>query len=165
MLSIYAPIVRDTAISFEVAVPSEAEFGERVRTTTQELPWLVAETSEAGVVGYAYASRHADRAAYRWSVDVSLYVAASARGQGVGAALYSALIDAVRSLGYVSAYAGIALPNDASVAVHEKLGFVCIGRFPNVGYKHGAWHEVGWWYLALRERPTSPPEPSIWRSD
>lgn len=161
MSAIYAPIVEQTPISFELIPPTAAEFAQRIRDTTRELPWIAAETGE-GVVGYAYASRHHVRAAYRWSVHTSVYVAEEWRGRGVGAALYSVLIDELRMMGYVSAYAGIALPNAGSVALHEKLGFVASGRFPAAGFKQGSWHDVGWWHLALREPPPAPPEPTRW---
>ena len=162
MVEIYAPIVERSAISFELIPPTVVEFEQRVRLTTRELPWFVAEDLGA-VVGYAYATRHADRAAYRWSVDTSIYVADGWHGRGVGGALYGALIAELRALGYVSAYAGITLPNDASVALHKKVGFVSIGRFVNAGFKHGVWHDVSLWYLALREPPASPAEPLRWR--
>jgi L-amino acid N-acyltransferase YncA len=161
MLAIYAPIVERTAISFELIPPTVAEFEQRVRATTRDLPWFVAE-GLGEVVGYAYASRHADRAAYRWSVDTTIYVADRWRGRRVGTALYGVLVAELRALGYVSAYAGITWPNDASVALHKKVGFVSIGRFVNAGFKHGAWHDVSLWYLALREPPGSPAEPLQW---
>jgi len=163
MRAIYAPIVEETVISFEAVAPTVAEFGERIRATTERFPWLVAEAAHE-VIGYAYAGAHSDRAAYRWAVNVSLYIAEQWRGRGVGSALYGALFDELRVLGFVSAYAGITLPNSASVGVHEKLGFARIGRFPNAGFKHGAWRDVGWWHLALQAPPDAPAEPMGWRS-
>jgi len=159
MQAIYAPVVEETVISFELVAPTVVEFGERIRAVTTHFPWLAA-VGDGAVIGYAYASRHADRAAYRWSVDVSVYIATDWRGRGVGTALYRALFEELRSLGYVSAYAGITLPNPASVSVHEKLGFGHIGRFPNAGFKHGSWHDVGWWHLALQPPPADPAEPA-----
>jgi len=161
MSAIYAPIVEHTAISFELIPPTAEEFAERIRGTTRELPWLAAETDE-GVVGYVYAKRHRNRAAYRWSVETSVYVTEQWRGRGVGVALYRVFIDELRTMGYVSVYAGIALPNAGSVSLHEKVGFIAIGRFPNVGFKQGSWHDVGWWHLALREPPSAPREPTRW---
>ena len=158
---IYAPIVEHTVISFELVAPTVAEITDRIRTVTSSLPWLVAER-DGKVVGYAYAARHAERAAYRWSVDVSIYLAESARGQGIGTRLYTALFDELRRLGYVSAYAGITLPNAASIGLHESLGFVTVGAFPNAGFKFDAWHTVGWMYLALQAAPPAPREPSAW---
>ena len=162
MQAIYAPVVEDTVISFEATPPTVDEFASRIQVTTERFPWLAAEV-DGEVVGYAYAGRHQERAAYRWSVDVSLYVAAGWRGRGAGTVLYGVLFDELRALGYVSAYAGITLPNDASVAVHQKLGFVPVARFPDVGFKHGSWHDVGWWHLALQVPPAAPAEPVPWR--
>jgi phosphinothricin acetyltransferase len=160
---IYAPIVERTAISFELVAPTVPEVADRIRAVTRSLPWLVAE--EAGVVvGYAYAGPHSERGAYRWSVDVSIYLAEEARGRGIGTALYGSLFDELRSLGYVSAYAGVTLPNAASVGLHESIGFAAIGTFPNAGFKFDAWHTVGWWYLALQPAPRAPREPSAWRA-
>lgn len=163
MLAIYAPIVEATAISFELTPPTIAQFAERIRTTIRDLPWLVAD-DQGSVLGYAYANHHRVRGAYRWSVDTSVYVDPRSWRRGVATELYRVLLDELTVLGYVSAYAGIALPNDASVALHEKLGFMPIGRFPNVGFKNGAWHDVGWWHRPLRPSPASPPEPRRWGS-
>lgn len=164
ILSIYAPLVRDTIVSFETEVPDLAEMQRRIVATTSSLPWLVA--AEGGdVVGYAYAGRHRERSAYRWSVEVSAYVAASRRGRGVGRLLYEPLLDTLRELGYVSAFAGIALPNPASVRLHKALGFRRVGTFEKVGYKHGAWRDVEWWRLALREPPSEPRDPLRWLPD
>ena len=156
--AIYAPIVADTSISFEYEPPSVDEMALRIQRTLERLPWLVAE--EAGeVVGYAYASQHAERAAYAWSVDTSVYVAAGWHGKRVGRTLYDELFSALISLGYVSAYAGITLPNVASIALHEASGYVPIGVFPAVGYKFRQWHDVGWWHRVLRAQPDEPEPP------
>jgi L-amino acid N-acyltransferase YncA len=157
---IYAPMVRDTAVSFEQSPPDAAEFTRRM-SARPRLPWLVAESS-AGVVGYAYAVRHRERAAYRWAVDGSVYVEPSHHGRGVGRMLYERLIDEVRALGYVNLFAGIALPNDASVALHEAVGFRPVGVYRNVGFKHGSWRDVGWWQRTLANAPPSPSEPIEW---
>jgi L-amino acid N-acyltransferase YncA len=158
ILAIYAPIVRETIISFEVEPPMVNEMRGRVEATLTVLPWLVAE-SEAGIDGYAYASRHRERAAYQWSVDVSAYVAEAARRRGVARSLYTPLLGILGDLGYYSAFAGIALPNPASVALHESLGFHQIGIYRKVGYKLGAWHDVGWWQRELREYGANPTPP------
>jgi L-amino acid N-acyltransferase YncA len=155
--AIYAPVVQSSAISFELEAPSVAEMGQRISSTLAVLPWLV-HLDEAGAVnGYVYASRHRDRAAYQWSVDVSAYVRADARGQGVGKHLYAALFNILKALGYCQAFAGIALPNAASVALHERLGFLPLGVYRQVGFKMGAWHDVGWWQLELQRPPTPQP--------
>lgn len=158
MLAIYAPIVRNTAISFELEPPTIAEFKSRVTEYLNVAPWVVCE-SENIIVGYSYAGRHRARAAYQWSVDVSVYVAANQHRRGVGRALYTSLIECLRLQGFYNAYAGITLPNPASVALHESLGFQPVGVYRDVGYKLGQWHSVGWWALALRNE--SPPPPLI----
>ncbi len=158
ILAIYAPIVRETTISFELEPPTVAEMRRRIETTLARLPWLVCESGR-GVEGYAYASKHRERAAYQWSVDVSVYVAEGMRGKGLGRRLYTSLLRMLQDLGYYSALAGIALPNPASVTLHEAMGFRPIGVYRKIGYKLGAWHDVGWWQRQLREyeaEPTSP---------
>ena len=161
---IYATWVRDGYATFETAPPDAAEF-ERRMLSTPRLPWLVAEL-DARVRGFAYAARHRERAAYRWSADVSVYLAAEACGRGVGRALYAELLPAVASLGYVSVFAGIALPNQASVRLHESLGFGPVGVYRDVGFKLGAWRDVGWWQRRLEDPPPAdPPEPQEWEPD
>lgn len=157
--SIYAPIVLNTAISFEAAVPSVAEIRERIAITLQTYPYLVA-VQEGQVVGYAYASQHRARAAYRWAVDVTVYVAEGQRRSGVGRQLYDVLLPALKRLGYRSAYAGIALPNEGSVGLHERLGFQHIGTFPQVGFKLEAWHDVGYWRFDLGGDGLRPEDPA-----
>ena len=155
---IYAPIVRDTAISFELAVPGVEDMRTRIVSTSAQLPWLVAVDDSGAVVGYVYAGRHRERPAYRWSVDVTAYVRADSRGRGVGKALYGRLFEWLTTAGYCQVFAGIALPNAASVALHEAVGFEPIGVYRNVGFKHGAWHDVGWWQKTL-QLPELPQEP------
>jgi phosphinothricin acetyltransferase len=120
----------------------------------------VAESGES-VFGYAYGSAHRARAAYRWSVDTSVYVASAWQRQGVGRALYATLMERLAALGYVNAFAGITVPNPASVALHESVGFTPVGVFRSVGYKLGAWRDVGWWALQLTEPPPEPDEPRL----
>ena len=156
--AIYTPIVRETAISFETDPPTAAIMADRIETTLRRHPWLVAETS-GEVVGYVYASEHRQRAAYRWSVDVTAYVSQDARGQGLGRRMYGVLIDTLRAQGFRSAFAGIALPNPASVALHESVGFTALGVYKDVGFKLGRWHDVGWWRLALSTGDHNPAEP------
>jgi L-amino acid N-acyltransferase YncA len=152
MLAIYAPIVRDTAISFELEPPTLAEFEERVRKYAKGWAWLVADI-EGELVGYAYGSLHRERLAYQWSTETSAYVAQHARAQGVGKQLYRELLPMLAERGFCNAYAGIALPNDASVALHETVGFRSLGVFPSVGRKFNRWHDVGWFHCKLREQP------------
>ncbi len=156
--SIYEPIVVDTAISFELRVPTIPEMRRRIEETLEHIPWLVYE-QEGNVLGYAYAGSHRARAAYGWSVEFAAYVHVDARGRGVGKELYRSLAAVVRRQGYRNAYAGITLPNDGSVGLHRSLGFRSIGVFPDVGFKHGRWHSVGWWHLPLNESKQAPGPP------
>lgn len=146
--AIYAPIVEGTAISFEEVPPSIAEMGERIATTLRGYPYLIAERN-GEVIGYAYASQHRSRAAYRWSVDVTVYIADQVQRTGVGRALYSRLIAELTERGFHAAFAGIALPNPGSVALHESMGFTPLGIYREVGQKFGQWHDVGWWQRLL----------------
>ncbi len=153
---IYAPIVAETPVSFELEPPSVEEMRRRIETTLLALPWIVCE--QGGIIGYAYAGVFRSRPAYQWTVEVSVYVHAAHRGKGVARALYTSLFECLRIQGYRTALAGIALPNPASVALHERMGFRSVGVFHHVGYKLGAWHDVGWWELALQELPSPPPQ-------
>jgi L-amino acid N-acyltransferase YncA len=147
--AIYELIVRETAISFELTPPTPAEMRTRLRDTLPRLPWLVSIDGDGAVNGYAYASKHRERAAYQWSVDTTVYVRVDSRGRGVGKLLYDLLFAELVSLGYCQAFAGIALPNDASVRLHEAVGFSPIGVYRQVGFKLGRWHDVGWWQRPL----------------
>lgn len=154
---VYAPFVRDTVISFETTVPDAAEMRRRIAATLEMYPWLVAE--DAGrVIGYAYASQHRAREAYRWSCDVTVYLAEQARGRRLGTRLYTELMGLLRQQGYRNAFAGIALPNAASIALHESLGFRHLGTYRDVGFKLGAWHDVGWWQLGISSGEAAPAE-------
>ena len=124
-----------------------------------QTPWLVATDEHGRVVGYAYAGRHRERAAYRWSVDISAYIDPAWQGRGVGRRLYDALLAILRRQGFVNAFAGITLPNPASVALHEAIGMRRVGVFERVGYKSGAWHDVAWYGMRLVEPPDPPSEP------
>lgn len=150
MLAIYAPIVQQTPISFEIEPPSETEFQQRIKSYQQSLPWLVCEI-DGEVLGYAYASPYRTRAAYQWSVESSVYVSVDHRRKGVAKALYTSVLQLLRLQGFYNVFAAIALPNTASVAVHEAVGFTPVGVFPKVGYKFGVWHDVGWWQLSLQQ--------------
>jgi L-amino acid N-acyltransferase YncA len=152
MLAIYAPIVRETVISFEIEPPTLEEFSSRIKKYTEGWAWLVAE-EDGRLLGYAYGSSHRERLAYKWSTEVSGYVYHSARGRGVGRRLYEALFLALADKGYCNAYAGIALPNVPSVALHQSVGFRAVGQFPAVGRKFGRWHDVGWFHRTLRAEP------------
>jgi phosphinothricin acetyltransferase len=156
--AIYAPSVSSGPTSFEEAAPDEGEMADRVSRLTITHPWLVAE-QDGVLVGYAYACSHRARPAYRWSTDVSVYVDERNRRQGVGRRLYEDLLDRLRSRGFRIACAGITLPNETSVALHERLGFVAVGVYRNIGWKAGAWRDVGWWQLDLSPEMGEPTEP------
>ena len=158
ILAIYAPIVKETPISFELERPSLTVMQLRIENTLMTLPWIVRD-SDGKVRGYAYASRHRERAAYQWAVDVSVYVAPDTRRQGLGRSLYAALLGLLRDLGYYTAFAGIALPNEPSVKFHEAVGFRPVGVYRNVGFKLGQWQDVGWWARPLREYNGEPDPP------
>lgn len=148
--AIYAPIVEKTVISFEETSPTTAQTAERIAAISQSYPYLVAER-DGQVVGYAYAGRHSERAAYRLSVDVTVYIAEQARASGVGRTLYSALLPMLAERGFHAAFAGITLPNTGSVALHERMGFKPVGVYREVGFKFGQWLDVGWWQRLLSD--------------
>lgn len=152
--AIYGPFC-DTPVTFEEVAPTEPEMRQRIEKVTAQYPWLVCERAGL-VVGYAYASGHRERAAYRWAVEVAAYVAASDRGRGVGRALYTALTRLLAAQGYYRAFGLISLPNPASIALHEAVGFKPKTVFANIGYKSGGWRDVGWWELAIQS-PSGPP--------
>jgi L-amino acid N-acyltransferase YncA len=154
--AIYAPNVEACATSFEERVPTVAELQTRIERTLATHPWLVAEV-DGQVRGFARACSHRSRAAYRWAVDVSVYVAASDRGRGHGRRLYEELFEQLRDRNFQVACAGVTLPNEASVALHEALGFVPVGVYRRIGWKAGAWRDVGWWQLELRSPGDGPP--------
>jgi phosphinothricin acetyltransferase len=155
--AVYAPYCH-TPISFEAEPPGVEEMRGRLAKVLALYPWLVcAEGGE--VLGYAYATRHRERAAYRWSVDISVYVHQGRQRRGVGRALYTALLGVLPLQGYVNAYAGVTLPNPASVGLHEALGFQAVGVYRQVGFKCGAWHDVAWFQRPLQPRPGEPLPP------
>lgn len=156
--AIYAPGVERTAASFEEIAPGPDDMARRIANTLPTYPWLVAETN-GRVEGYAYASQHHVRAGYRWSVNTSVYIDDACQGRGLGRALYTSLFAVLRAQGYLNAYAGIAIPNAASVGLHESMGFRLVGIYTGVGFKFGAWRDVGWWHLQLGPLPASPAAP------
>ncbi|HET7276431.1 MAG TPA: arsinothricin resistance N-acetyltransferase ArsN1 family B [Longimicrobiaceae bacterium] len=157
--AIYTPIVRETAISFELEPPSPSIIAGRIEATAASgFPWLVCDDS-GRILGYAYAGRYRERPAYRWSVEVSVYVAADARGRGIGQALYASLFRLLALQGYRTVFAGTALPNPASVRLHEMMEFQPVGTYHAVGFKMGVWHDVLWWERRLGSRSDPPSEP------
>jgi len=158
--AIYAPSVESTPISFELTPPDAAEFAHRIEKYAATHQFLVAE-DDGEVVGYAYACRWRERPAYDWAVEVSVYVDPARKGEGVGRALYAELLDRLRAQGFRVAVAGITLPNPASVALHERMGFASIGALREVGWKLGGWHDVGYWQLLLAPDAADPPPPPL----
>lgn len=156
--AIYAPVVNNTPISFEIIPPSVEEMSQRIEHTLKSFPWLVYEDM-GELLGYAYASQHHVRPAYQWSVDVSVYIHERSRRQGIGRMLYAALFKLLRQQGFYNIYAGITLPNPASVALHESMGMQPLGVYQKAGYKLGAWYDVGWWQGLLQPHSTNPPAP------
>jgi len=147
---IYNPYILETVVTFEEEPVSAAVMAERVTEVTgQSLPWLVAEL-RGQVLGYAYATRWKARASYRFSTETTVYLGPGQSGHGYGTRLYAALLEALRAGGIIhAAIGGIALPNAASVALHEKLGFRKVAQFPEVGFKLGQWVDVGYWQKLL----------------
>jgi phosphinothricin acetyltransferase len=152
LLEIYRPHIEDSVVSFETTVPSVAEFAERIVEYASRWSWLVAE-EDGRCAGYAYGSPHRTRAAYRWSVETSAYVHEAYRQRGLGKRLYAALFVELERKGFRNAYAGITMPNDASVALHRSVGFDDVGVFRNVGWKFGAWRDVAWMQRVISELP------------
>lgn len=154
MLAIYAPFVEHTAVSFEYDVPTEAEFARRLEEHQAAFPWLVCEEN-GRVMGYAYAGRAFERAAYGWNAEISCYLAPELRGRGVGRRLYARIEEILTRLGYYKLFAVVTSANAPSVAFHRALGFRDAACFRNVGYKQGGWYDVLWLEKTLCGRPES----------
>jgi len=163
ILAIYGPYCESTCVSFEIVAPTIEQIQGRIGRITADYPWLVGEI-DGQIVGYVYASRHHERAAYRWSVDVAVYVAAGQHRRGVGRILYETLFSILREQGHFKAFAGITLPNDASVGLHESLGFRPAAVYRGVGHKFGRWLDVGWWQRDLQPERDNPTDPHPFRS-
>jgi phosphinothricin acetyltransferase len=162
--AIYAPYVAETVISFEIEPPSVAEMARRIAMIGARFPWLVYGVGDE-IAGYAYAGPHKERAAYQWAADATVYVAAQARGKGVGRALYRRLLAILDFQGFHTVFGGITLPNAASVGLHEACGFRPVGVYREVGYKFGAWRDVGWWGLRLSDAEADPRPPQAFSRD
>ena len=150
--AIYAPYVEQTTVSFEETAPTPEELARRIEKARTRWQWLVAAI-DGVVVGYAYGTQHRERPAYRWSVEVSAYVDAKYHRRGVGRALYGALFVDLADRGFCNAFAGITLPNEASIALHTRMGFAPVGVFRSIGWKFGRWHDVAWFQRRLRDLP------------
>lgn len=154
--AIYAPSITESVASLEERSPEPAEMAGRIRSISRDYPWLVGEIDGA-VAGYAYGWRHNERAAYRWSADVTVYISSDHHRRGIGRALYGALFELLARQGVYEVCAGVTIPNDASVGLHESLGFELVGVYRDIAFKFGEWRSVGWWQLSLRERPAGEP--------
>jgi L-amino acid N-acyltransferase YncA len=158
ILSIYGPICETSPITFETRSPTREEMEDRIEKITKFHPWLVVERA-GQILGYAYAGPHRERAAYRWAIDVAVYIHPDARRTGVGTGLYLALFELVRAQGFYRVYAGITLPNPGSMRLHQQMGFAPVGTYHGVGYKSGKWHDVQWLEAILRSGAGEPVEP------
>lgn len=166
LLKIYAPYVKDTAISFEYEVPSVEEFGGRIARTLERYPYIVAE-KDGVIMGYAYVSTFHERKAYDWAVETSIYMRRECRGNGYGRQLYQALEDILKKQHVSNLYACIAYvePEDehltnASMHFHERLGYKLTGTFKKCGYKFNKWYDMIWMEKIIGEHPENP-EPFI----
>jgi L-amino acid N-acyltransferase YncA len=156
--AIYRPFCVDNCVSFETEAPGPDEMAARIDKIRARFPWLV-DVRDGAVAGYAYASPHRERSAYRWVVEVTVYIHESYRGKGIGRALYTELFKRLKEQGLYRAYAGILIPNPASQGFHEAMGFEPVGVYKKVGYKLGAWLDVGWWVLEIQPAKDSPADP------
>ena len=154
--AIYAPFVRDTAVSFEADEPSVDEMAARIGA----MPTYLVHEVDGVVDGYGYSGPWRGRCAYDWAVELSVYLAPDARGRGIGRRLMEAVADAERARGIVQAFVQVALPNDASEGLFRSLGFEHVGTMRRVGFKLGAWHDVSIWQLELQEPPAEPSRPT-----
>jgi len=158
--AIYAPYVADTAITFETVPPSAAEFEQRIARAQATHAWLVLDDPRTtAVVGYAYGRPFKERAAYRWSCEVSVYLQPDHHRRGGGRALYEALLARLAGRGYRTAVAGMTWPNESSAALHQALGFEPVGTYRHIGWKLGAWHDVTWYQRELTAMSGEPAEP------
>lgn len=155
ILEIYAPYVQNTAISFEIEVPTIQEFSKRIENICKQYPYLV-YMSNNKIVAYAYASKHRERAAYCYNVDVSVYASLEYHGKGIARRLYKCLFAILMEQGYYSAYAGYTVPNEKSMKFHEKFGFTYVGTYEKVGYKLEEWYDVTWMGKTITDYTQKP---------
>lgn len=159
ILDIYGTYCLKSPATFELQPPSLDDICNRINKTLMRFPYLIFE-QEHEAVAFAYAGQHMERAAYRFSVNVSVYVKEGHHGTGKGKALYNLLLPLLTKQGFCNAFAGITIPNPGSEALHRSMGFVQTGLYKNVGYKFEKWHDVSWWQLPLRAEIGIPNEPT-----
>jgi phosphinothricin acetyltransferase len=156
---LYAPYVTDTVVTFETEPPTAEQMAGRIAAAQRRHAWLVLE-DDGAVVGYAYGGPYKERAAYRWSCEVSVYLERGRRRTGGGRALYVALLERLADRGFRTAVAGMTVPNPASEGLHRALGFEPVGVYRRIGWKHGAWHDVAWVQRTLAAVDGPPAEPN-----
>jgi L-amino acid N-acyltransferase YncA len=156
--AIYAPYVTNTSVSFELEPPTPDQMAQRIKHALDRHAWLVLEV-EGGVAGYAYGHPFAERPAYRWACEVSVYLQRERHRSGGGRLLYEALLARLADRGYRRALAGMTLPNDASTGFHRALGFEPVGIYRRVGWKNGSWHDVAWMQKTILDGSDPPAEP------
>lgn len=155
ILAIYAPYVTDSAITFEYDVPSEEEFRQRIRTISAEYPYFVCE-SDGQIIGYAYAHRHMERAAYQWNAEISIYIRQGFTGKGLGKTMCQALIDLLRLQGIRNVFSCVTIPNERSAHLHHSMEFSTEGIFQNAGYKCGKWQTIAWFRKTIAPYTNEP---------
>lgn len=153
ILSLYAPYITRTAITFETEIPNIDDFRKRVNEISSEYPYIVCLVDER-IVGYAYAHRQMERAAYQWNASLSVYVAEDHFGIGIGKALYSALLEILKLQRIRNVYAGITKPNIRSEKLHKSFNFDFLGTYHSTGYKCGQWHDVTWFEKHIGDHET-----------
>lgn len=158
ILAIYGPYIANTSFTFETDIPSIQAFAERIRTYLFTWPWLVCEVN-GKIAGYAYATRYRERVAYQWCTESSIYMHDDFRKAGIGIILYNTLFEILKQQGFNNVYAVINLPNEKSVAFHERCGFTHFATYEKVGYKLGKWKNVGWWNLQVNDYGDDPAAP------
>ena len=158
ILEIYTPYILNTAFTFETDVPALQDFEHRINTYQENWPWLVYE-DEGGIAGYAYGTKHRERAAYQWCVESSVYLNEKYQQKGIAKKLYDTLFEILKYPGCRNVYAGITLPNDKSISFHKKFGFTCLADYENIGYKLERWNTVSWWQLQLNAYSNNPAAP------
>jgi L-amino acid N-acyltransferase YncA len=161
--AIYAPYVEGSIVSFETEAPDAATMRGRIEAGGDLYPWLAAVDEGGMLAGYAYASPFRPRPAYRYTVETTVYVRHGLHRRGVGSLVYRPLLAILEAQGFTQAFGAITLPNDASVALHERLGFVRAGTYAKVGWKQDGWWDVGLWQRALAAATVPPAEPRPWR--
>ena len=158
ILDIYKPYIEHTSFTFETEIPVLEDFQKRIDDYVENWPWLICE-DHGKITGYAYGAKHRERKGYQWCVESSIYIHDEYLQQGIGKALYEALLEILKQQGYRNVYAVINLPNDRSVKFHENFGFRFFANYPNVGYKLGEWKNVGWWQKILNQYSLEPAPP------